>query len=584
MNKLFYRLLLLSLCLLFLAQGVVLAQKSKNKKKNSRNNEAVLSKDQPSSSDAEYLLVEGMKYFILEKYSRALDNFQKALSISSESSSIQYKIAETYFRMKDYAQAELYARKALQKETANKYYYILLAKIYAEQQKYNEAKEIYLALIQNISGSEEYYYELAEIYQLEENFEKAIESYNQVEATFGVSESVISKKQELYLNMKQVDQAISEGQKLVQIYPGEVRYQIKLADLYIYNSQNAEARSLLESIQKENNSDARVNLLLAKIYQQEGNLNLSHEQLKTAFANPDLEADQKINILVNYMKGSEASTSTDVFEELARTIVLAHPAHAKSHTLYGDILLLKNQKEQALDYYIKASQLESNLEAKTWRQILALEADQNQLDSLVKHAEKALELYPNQALFWYYLGAGQLGQENYDGAVLAAEEGKRLAFSNQELQNDFGVLLGDAYGGLEQYQEADLAFENVLENSPNNVRALNNYSYSLALRKEKLNRAKELSARLVEQYPNQAAFLDTHGWVLFQSKEYKKAVKFLEKASQLSKDGSVHEHYGDVLFKLGDKEKALQQWQKAEAAGGASKQIKKKIADKKLYE
>jgi len=44
------------------------------------------------------------------------------------------------------------------------------------------------------------------------------------------------------------------------------------------------------------------------------------------------------------------------------------------------------------------------------------------------------------------------------------------------------------------------------------------------------------------------------------------------------------EHYGDVLYQLGEKEAALQQWQKAKQTGKASDLIDKKIKDKKLYE
>jgi len=51
-----------------------------------------------------------------------------------------------------------------------------------------------------------------------------------------------------------------------------------------------------------------------------------------------------------------------------------------------------------------------------------------------------------------------------------------------------------------------------------------------------------------------------------------------------SNNGTIIEHYGDVLYKLGDKEQALEQWKKAKELGDTSEFIDKKIADKKLYE
>jgi predicted negative regulator of RcsB-dependent stress response len=49
-------------------------------------------------------------------------------------------------------------------------------------------------------------------------------------------------------------------------------------------------------------------------------------------------------------------------------------------------------------------------------------------------------------------------------------------------------------------------------------------------------------------------------------------------------NGILLEHYGDILYQLGDKEGAYKYWFKAKIAGGASEFIDKKIAEKKLYE
>ncbi|MFT7195961.1 MAG: putative negative regulator of RcsB-dependent stress response, partial [Marinoscillum sp.] len=56
------------------------------------------------------------------------------------------------------------------------------------------------------------------------------------------------------------------------------------------------------------------------------------------------------------------------------------------------------------------------------------------------------------------------------------------------------------------------------------------------------------------------------------------------KAANLQDDGTVIEHYGDVLYKLGREDEALEQWKRAAQFDDASENINKKIADKKLYE
>ena len=44
---------------------------------------------------------------------------------------------------------------------------------------------------------------------------------------------------------------------------------------------------------------------------------------------------------------------------------------------------------------------------------------------------------------------------------------------------------------------------------------------------------------------------------------------------------TIVEHYADALYKTGQKEKALEQWKRAKALGGASELIDKKISEKK---
>ncbi|HTF80737.1 MAG TPA: hypothetical protein VL947_03395, partial [Cytophagales bacterium] len=78
--------------------------------------------------------------------------------------------------------------------------------------------------------------------------------------------------------------------------------------------------------------------------------------------------------------------------------------------------------------------------------------------------------------------------------------------------------------------------------------------------------------------------LDTYGWVLYVNKEYKEAEVYLGKAAKNTNNGTILEHYGDVLYQLGRIDQAIEYWKKAEVAGDASELLAKKLKDKKLYE
>ena len=64
---------------------------------------------------------------------------------------------------------------------------------------------------------------------------------------------------------------------------------------------------------------------------------------------------------------------------------------------------------------------------------------------------------------------------------------------------------------------------------------------------------------------NNGTYEDTYAWILYQLKEYEEAKEWIVKALKNGADNSpvVVEHYGDILYKLGEIQNAVIQWKKA---------------------
>jgi tetratricopeptide (TPR) repeat protein len=63
-----------------------------------------------------------------------------------------------------------------------------------------------------------------------------------------------------------------------------------------------------------------------------------------------------------------------------------------------------------------------------------------------------------------------------------------------------------------------------------------------------------------------AAYLDSMGWVLFKKKKYKEALEYLKKAAADEDDGNhleIWDHLGDCHMALGQKAEAIAAWEKA---------------------
>ena len=93
-----------------------------------------------------------------------------------------------------------------------------------------------------------------------------------------------------------------------------------------------------------------------------------------------------------------------------------------------------------------------------------------------------------------------------------------------------------------------------LEINPKDTYVLNNYSYYLSLRNMDLDKAEAMSRKANELDPNNGNSQDTYAWILYASKKYTEAKEWIEKAilNGGEKNAVILEHYGDILFKLGD--------------------------------
>ncbi|MFT5024823.1 MAG: Tfp pilus assembly protein PilF, partial [Candidatus Azotimanducaceae bacterium] len=111
-------------------------------------------------------------------------------------------------------------------------------------------------------------------------------------------------------------------------------------------------------------------------------------------------------------------------------------------------------------------------------------------------------------------------------------------------------------------------------------------SYYLAIRKQKLELAENMARLANELEPNSTSFQDTFGWVLYASGKYSESKIWLQKAIDNggNESGEVLEHFGDVLFQLGEKDLALENWKKAKDKGDFSDNLLEKISTKNLID
>jgi tetratricopeptide (TPR) repeat protein len=538
-------------------------------------------------NNAEYFFVEAMQYFLSDNYAKALRTFEESRKLAPNNSAIPYQMARTYLRMEDYKNAIRYAQQALSLSKDNPNYLSLLAEIYEKQEQYDQAEKILTRLVALKPNEISYYYDLANAMLYQNKFKEAIRVYDELEKKVGLEPSVIQRKQKLYLAMDQPEGALKEGRKLIEALPDDPDAYITQVELLINMRKTEDARRLIAELENIFPNEPRVLLLSADLAKNSGKKDARLKALEKAFDYPQLEIELRLQVLSELYEQAAVTNDAQLKTALlllSEKTMQIYPEHPQMQGLYAAVLLEGGKVAEARNYYEKAVKLNGD-NYQAWVGLIRADLMLQNYKDLARHTEQAIEYYPNNATFWFYNGTAHLANRDYDEAVAALEQSRLLASGNQELLQNIYLQLGDAYNGLKQYKQSDRAYEEALMYDTNNQYVLNNYSYYLALRREHLDKAKELSNRLIKLAPENPTYLDTHGWVLYVRGEYAAALPFLEKAARLNPaNGTILEHYGDVLYKVGRNEEALKYWQLAKKHGANSQWLDRKIAEKKLFE
>lgn len=533
-----------------------------------------------------YAFFDGQKEKLSGNDQNAADHFAQCLRIDPGNHAAMYELANIYSSRGKLTDAMFLIRKAAEADPQNEWYQLLLADVYERSGKYAEAVAIYRELYRRYPGRVEYLFSESEVLLMQGKLAEAIRVYDQIEQVIGLNPEITQQKQRLYLKMGKVNEAAAELEKLISSDPNHLEYYSLLVELWQVNNQPEKAAQVIARMQAIQPESPQVYLALAEQYRMEGKRAESYEQLKKAFSSALLGSEVKLQVLMSYLPLVETNPEMMVQAlELSQIMSKVHPNESVAQTIYGDFLSMDKQYAPARERYRAGLALDKkNLQA--WQQLLIVESELKDYPSMQQEAEEALGLFPDQSFLYLLSGIAAMQNKDYQGAASKLLSGSKLVVDNDAQLMEFYSNLGDVYNKLKKYEDSDKYYQKALNIDKNSVYVLNNWAYYLSLRKDQMEKAAEMSKRSNEISPGNPSFEDTYAWILFIQANYNEALIWIEKAlaSGGADNGTILEHYGDILYRLGRKDDAVRNWEKAKATGDHSELLEKKLSDKKLYE
>ncbi len=544
-------------------------------------------KAQVNESQGTRYFIEGEKNLILNDLEKAFFYFQKALEFSPEAPAIHYKIAEVLVKANQAEKAMPYATKAAELDGENKYYSLMLAEIYTNLKQPLKAAEILENLTEDGENNQQYNLDLASIYLNSNEMDKALVALDRAEEFYGVMEPITLQKQRIYLNNNNLSQALAEGEKLVEARPGNPAYVMNLVEILYNNDRVDQALELVfEEISKYPNQP-ELQMAAHTLLKDKGDIQQSNHHLYSAFASPDLDPEVKSKAFISQLTEIKTQKREILLDSLETLMSTSNPENADIYAAFGERRMQEQKLDEGIDYFKKSLLINPKNNKMLEQVILGSFGEDADFNELEKFTTLGVDEFPKNPEFWFYDGVVKSAQKKDEEAVISLKKAIELnANKNPQLDQVAFGSLGSSLYNLGEKEEAFRNFDKALELNPNDEQVLNNYSYFLSLEKKNLDKAKTMSYKVVKRFPDNGTFLDTHAWVLFQLEDYEGAKKYMELAMkhEAEPSGVMLEHYGDILFHLGQKNEALSYWKKAEGSPEASDKLSQKIKEGKYHE
>jgi tetratricopeptide (TPR) repeat protein len=534
-----------------------------------------------------FYFLEGNKNKNLGDYDNAIKNYTRALSIDNTQPSAYYEIATILFASGDYQAAQTYAEKAVQYDKTNNIAYIdMLIYTYEYSNQHEKTIPLYRKLIASNPNDIENYYELAKIYQKLNKPKDAIKVLDEAEKKFGITDIVSVQKEMMYEQMGNMNKSFEEMKRLRDAYPNNLRYKAMLAEAYFQNKKLDLAKAEFAELEKMNIDEGLVYLSLAEFHRATDAQYYNYfAMLEKAFSCEDesLTYELKMQILNQLLPIARNDDYIKVqIKRLASIVEKQYPSDVALSALKADIAMMNNDYKSVQQNLIDiVSEDKSSYEI--WEHLMNIDYHLQDFDNLYAHSKEASELFPNMlTVYQYYVVAAYLKKE-FREVVEAVDYASMLSLDNQQVMIDLLSMQGDAYNALKNFHKADSVYEYILFKDADFESVLNNYSYNLAVRGEKLDKALEMSTHLVEINPSSPTFIDTHAWVLYKNGKLDEALKFMDDA--IAKDATnavYYDHRGDIKFSLGRKDEAVTDWEKALELDPENSDLEEKVRKKSL--
>lgn len=498
----------------------------------------------------------------------AFDLLRHCVEIDSTKSEAYYYLSQYYGALKQKDKAIACIEKAAALEPSNSTYQETLANAYINLHQYDKAAAVLESLYDKHRDRDDVLGVLIQLYEEQHEYESAIKTLTLLETVEGKSERLSYAKSNFYTQLGDKKAAIAEMKHLADQYPNDQNYRGLYANALFVNGQKKKALEIYDDILRIEPDNRNALMALLAYEKDEGDPDKADALTEKVLLSKNITSQDRILLMRQEIGQSEqeGGDSTRVLY-LFRKMLDQPQMDADIAILCATYMNLKQMPNDTISGVLGQVLKVAPDNAAARLQLVSYAWQANDMNRIISLCQDARLYNPDEMAFYYYQGIAYYREGQLDQALNAFHNGIGVITqqSDPNIVSDFYAVMGDILHQKGNDKEAFAAYDSCLVWKDDNYGCLNNYAYYLSEKGIQLDKAEQMSYRVIKAEPKNATYLDTYAWILFKQGRYTEAKIYIDQTLQCDSDTSavLLEHAGDIYYFAGEKERAVDFWQQA---------------------
>lgn len=498
----------------------------------------------------------------------AFDLLRHCVEIDSTKSEAYYYLSQYYGALKQKDKAIACIEKAVVLEPSNSTYQETLANAYINLHQYDKAAAVLENLYDKHRDRDDVLGVLIQLYEEQHEYESAIKTLTLLETVEGKSERLSYAKSNFYTQLGDKKAAIAEMKHLADQYPNDQNYRGLYANALFVNGQKKKALEIYDDILRIEPDNRNALMALLAYEKDEGDPDKADALTEKVLLSKNITSQDRILLMRQEIGQSEqeGGDSTRVLY-LFRKMLDQPQMDADIAILCATYMNLKQMPNDTISGVLEQVLKVAPDNAAARLQLVSYAWQANDMNRIISLCQDARQYNPDEMAFYYYQGIAYYREGQLDQALNAFHNGIGVITqqSDPDIVSDFYAVMGDILHQKGNDKEAFAAYDSCLVWKDDNYGCLNNYAYYLSEKGIQLDKAEQMSYRVIKAEPKNATYLDTYAWILFKQGRYTEAKIYIDQTLQCDSDTSavLLEHAGDIYYFAGEKERAVDFWQQA---------------------